>query len=802
MALDPSLLSNPMLALSNLGMPGLFSPGLPPIDSSAPSFNAYPRAQGFVPLLPRVLAPTPLPSPSLPPPGPSVPLPDLSDALLGGAGAPTPPDPLQPEDYTPSTKQLLGHSIGPAVSAAIAAMFGGLPAAYGAATGGQQAMQEWESKLKQDALVRQKAKEDAYARDVTTYNERWTRAKQRADILSGLSKQAMEFDDPEAAKAWLVSQRPIYAAMGVDPVSVLQGGELPGQSAKIEKLAFDKWKSAYDIAKGQHKDGELSIEEFNNSYTLPFMGKRMRAGELAKMGGVSAEAGAPTGTVATKADATGLFNSYVDMFVKTTGRQPDAHEKASMLEAALSRYAQDTHYSSPVDEALKRAQLAKAQLEMQKLHQDMAFGFGTGSTDEQAVQSIISRVTGSPGAGGQTPGQVIDQHAAASTDFNRIATAYDTIRNMPIMGRFAKDDVATIDAFAQMNGGKLPADLQAARTRAAANTPLTFQQRKELENRATTLYAGLKKAQGQIDTEAGLQMREAGGAPGQLSPQGSITDAPQGVTDRAGRPQLNEAALMGLNEAQKQVVRNITNGRLPLSARQLTTPQGMALLQRAVAYDPSFDATTYPARVQTAKDYAAGGKQGQTIIAVKTALHHMKELSDLAEQLGEPLVSGNIPGSAYVEGARNTFARSMTKGRVELLNQFNAVRSKLSGELSKIYTGGVPTEGEVKMAIDEYNSGDGPAALSGVLYRNMKLMMDRFIPLQQAYDQTMGASGEDFLGPLERDNMRTVTQRYAQHGTTEDAQALRAAQRPQMKTRDGIYEQLPDGRWQLVSPAR
>ena len=109
-----------------------------------------------------------------------------------------------------------------------------------------------------------------------------------------------------------------------------------------------------------------------------------------------------------------------------------------------------------------------------------------------------------------------------------------------------------------------------------------------------------------------------GGSQGNIAPMGAVSAGVYG--------QLNESALDGLKEGDKNVVKLLVNYKMPLpSAFALKTPYWQGILQRASTYDPSFDATQYPTRLATRRAFTSG-KQGQNITGLNTAVGHINSL--------------------------------------------------------------------------------------------------------------------------------------------------------------------------------
>lgn len=80
------------------------------------------------------------------------------------------------------------------------------------------------------------------------------------------------------------------------------------------------------------------------------------------------------------------------------------------------------------------------------------------------------------------------------------------------------------------------------------------------------------------------------------------------------------------------LIKKYANGELAITPQMTRTPAGASLLQAVTQYDPSFDATNYQKRQQTATAFSKG-VQGNAIRAANQTLYHMGNLYQRAEDL-------------------------------------------------------------------------------------------------------------------------------------------------------------------------
>ncbi len=203
------------------------------------------------------------------------------------------------------------------------------------------------------------------------------------------------------------------------------------------------------------------------------------------------------------------------------------------------------------------------------------------------------------------------------------------------------------------------------------------------------------------------------------------------ATPTATEGGFNEAALQGKNPALVRQVKNIVDGREflpPQAGRGPIAMKNQAIADLVRAYDPSFDITDAKKRVVTANAYAAGGKIGQNINAIGTAMKHGGELSDAIEALD------NTRFPKY-NSISNWIKNNVGSDEVK---RFENIRTKYADELTKAWVpagGSVADREEQKKAI---LAADSPDVLRKIMMDNDQLMRGKYTELESAYKSDMG----------------------------------------------------------------
>lgn len=130
--------------------------------------------------------------------------------------------------------------------------------------------------------------------------------------------------------------------------------------------------------------------------------------------------------------------------------------------------------------------------------------------------------------------------------------------------------------------------------------------------------------------------------------------------------------------------------------------QGAALLAQVAQRYPNYDASTF-ATQETMRKNATSGKIGQSINSLNTINEHL----DAAAQ--------NLPSNGSIP-LMNTISNAASRAIGGTpTKQFDTDANAISGEWSKLFNGGVATEGEVKHINELLNSNQSPTQLHAAL---------------------------------------------------------------------------------------
>jgi hypothetical protein len=239
--------------------------------------------------------------------------------------------------------------------------------------------------------------------------------------------------------------------------------------------------------------------------------------------------------------------------------------------------------------------------------------------------------------------------------------------------------------------------------------------------------------------------------------QGNIPAMAPGASTGAVAGELNEKALVGLSEGDKNVVKMLTNYKMPLpSAFALKTPYWQGILQRASTYDPTFDASQYPTRLATRKAFTQG-KQGQNITGLNTAVGHIDSLVKAYKDLDQTKVQ-------TVNQAVNVLAKyfPITKSLEERQGKITGVKTKFNavkGEMASIFKQSGATDQEIKSWNDTV---DDPTTATPEMWKNfiasaLELMGSRLGALHGQYETSMGKPADfSFLNPKSKDILKKL----------------------------------------------
>jgi hypothetical protein len=195
---------------------------------------------------------------------------------------------------------------------------------------------------------------------------------------------------------------------------------------------------------------------------------------------------------------------------------------------------------------------------------------------------------------------------------------------------------------------------------------------KKEQNDAARVYAMAVATRAlKLDTEASKELTKDE-AKQRAQQRASAVANPLGLT--------GEAFIRTLPPGRAATLRNFANGTLVLNPSALErTDKGQAYLDDIYAAYPDLDASRAPAYAKTRINFSTG-KEAAGINSSNTAIHHLNRMDANLNQ-----------ATAGYTGSVEQFFGANPAGRA-VADDAQAV----SGELGKLYTGGVVTEGEKK----------------------------------------------------------------------------------------------------------
>jgi hypothetical protein len=224
----------------------------------------------------------------------------------------------------------------------------------------------------------------------------------------------------------------------------------------------------------------------------------------------------------------------------------------------------------------------------------------------------------------------------------------------------------------------------------------------------------------------------AGGTPGSYTPKAPGLDngAPPGGYNEgvlAGKPQWLVDKVHAMNEGREE----------PPNPRSMSetkpTPESMAamLLNQ---YNPNFDATLYPTRLEAQKAIAPGGSLFTSISAMNTSMGHVDHLGKLYEQLG------NYGGGAAINAPLNMIAAST--GHYPVINEIKQTVNAMAEEGNRIYAGNAGTQSAIDKWAESFPLNGSIADQQGALKNFAQLMGAKFETLASQVNAAAGYPGK------------------------------------------------------------
>lgn len=231
-----------------------------------------------------------------------------------------------------------------------------------------------------------------------------------------------------------------------------------------------------------------------------------------------------------------------------------------------------------------------------------------------------------------------------------------------------------------------------------------------------------------------------------IDPQTPALPAGQGApqsTDGAPPPDAKPDIMHGdeflrtLPSANAATVKAIAEGRMaPPTSFAASKPYWQKTLADVAQYEPGFDLTTWASRQQARKEFNSGGPNAPSgqITAGNTAIQHLKQLSDAAEELK----NGGWTGVNWI---RNEYR---TKSGSPLVTNYNNVLSKFVEEATKFYRGAGGTEADIQRDINNLSPNGSPEQLHQGIATAAHLMASKIEALQSRWKNALGPGAGDF----------------------------------------------------------
>jgi hypothetical protein len=198
-----------------------------------------------------------------------------------------------------------------------------------------------------------------------------------------------------------------------------------------------------------------------------------------------------------------------------------------------------------------------------------------------------------------------------------------------------------------------------------------------------------------------------------------------------------EAALTGLSEGKKEEVRALTSYKMNIQAIPARGFQREELLNRAYAYDPSFDMSNYANRQKVMQSFKAG-KDADNIKSINTAINHLNELGQAVSQLhNRPDKLSNFIVNNYKNVSGDP-----------TITKFQTTATAVENELANVFKNTGATEGEIHQWRQNFSKYGSPAQLKEGINEAINLMAGRMDALKNKYQEGIGKPADfDILSP-------------------------------------------------------
>lgn len=248
--------------------------------------------------------------------------------------------------------------------------------------------------------------------------------------------------------------------------------------------------------------------------------------------------------------------------------------------------------------------------------------------------------------------------------------------------------------------------------------------------------------------------------------------------------------VLAANPQYANQIKMLSEGRLQLSPRVLSTPYGKQLLETAAQYDPSLDLTNYGVRANLRKSYLADGKSAQVIKSLNMGMQHIDRIASGIEDLGNYTTMPAIANPIH-----NAYSSQFDPKYQQALSRTQTDADAVAGELAKVFKGtGASSLDEIKEWRKRFDAAGGsPVALRTAAVEALHLIEGRIEANGEAWNQTMGpASRRDpiaWLSPKARETFERLSNADPQKPLPRSAEQSQTAPAPAPAGAGGI----PDG---------
>jgi hypothetical protein len=276
--------------------------------------------------------------------------------------------------------------------------------------------------------------------------------------------------------------------------------------------------------------------------------------------------------------------------------------------------------------------------------------------------------------------------------------------------------------------------------------------------------------------------------------------APNGMTSQGAAYLDAMEKLGGSNADVARNARAIIDGQLTMpDGFAATKPIDIAIRNAVLRAAPGFNQALAGARADMVKQFAShdnSGSAGNIIDASQKGLHHLNALADTAAQLA--------PGDyTLLNHAQQVGQEYLAAGGNPALKAFDINRRALTDELTKLYKGGVASEGEVNGMLGDLQAAQTPAEMKAVFGKIGTLLTGVTDTYQNRWQSAFGPNS---VYPIMQPENAGVLKRFQDAAPSPPSGAASqtppSAAGPRTPPPAPDARQAPDGNWYRPDPAR